>query len=56
MGENLARSNVFLITTTLLQTFTFTPVPGEKKPSRDDFVDGVTAGPKPFRALVSLRT
>nr|XP_034177863.1 probable cytochrome P450 303a1 [Osmia lignaria]XP_034177871.1 probable cytochrome P450 303a1 [Osmia lignaria] len=56
MGENLARSNIFIITTTLLQAFTFSPVPGEEKPSSQDFVDGVTGGPKPFRALVSLRT
>ncbi|XP_076241382.1 putative cytochrome P450 303a1 [Calliopsis andreniformis] len=56
MGENLARSNIFLIVTSLLQSFTFTPVPGEQKPSRDDFQDGVTAGTKPFRALISLRT
>ncbi|CAK9798149.1 Probable cytochrome P450 303a1 [Anthophora quadrimaculata] len=56
MGENLARSNIFIITTALLQAFTFSPVPGEKKPSSQDFVDGVTAGPKPFRVMVSLRT
>ncbi|XP_076764369.1 putative cytochrome P450 303a1 [Xylocopa sonorina] len=56
MGENLAKSNIFIITTALLQAFTFSPVPGEKKPSSQDFIDGVTAGPKPFRAMVSLRT
>ncbi|CAL7933607.1 unnamed protein product [Xylocopa violacea] len=56
MGENLARSNMFIITTALLQAFTFSPVPGEEKPSSQDFIDGVTAGPKPFRAMVSLRT
>ncbi|XP_076169836.1 putative cytochrome P450 303a1 [Ptiloglossa arizonensis] len=56
MGENLAKSNIFIITTALLQAFTFSTVVGEKKPSSQDFVDGVTAGPKPFRVLVSLRT
>ncbi|KOC61548.1 putative cytochrome P450 303a1 [Habropoda laboriosa] len=56
MGENLARSNIFIIATALLQAFTFSPVPGQKKPSSQDFVDGVTAGPKPFRVMVSLRT
>ncbi|XP_026669976.1 methyl farnesoate epoxidase-like isoform X2 [Ceratina calcarata] len=55
MGENLARSNIFIITTALLQKFTFSPVAGEK-PSSQDFVDGVTAGPKPFRVAISLRT
>ncbi|XP_017755180.1 PREDICTED: methyl farnesoate epoxidase [Eufriesea mexicana] len=56
MGENLAKSNIFIIVTALLQAFTFSVVPGEKKPSVQDFVDGVTAGPKPFRVMVSLRT
>ncbi|XP_053994345.1 probable cytochrome P450 303a1 [Hylaeus volcanicus] len=56
MGENLAKSNIFIIATTLLQQFTFSPVFGEKKPSSQDFVDGVTTSPKPFRVLVSLRT
>ncbi|XP_015436194.1 PREDICTED: probable cytochrome P450 303a1 [Dufourea novaeangliae] len=55
MGENMARSNIFIIMTALLQAFTFSPVPGERKPS-EEFADGFTASPKPFRALVSLRT
>ncbi|XP_033308798.1 probable cytochrome P450 303a1 [Bombus bifarius] len=55
MGENLARSNTFIIATTLLQAFTFSTVPGEE-PSTEDFVDGVTISPKPFRVMVSLRT
>lgn len=56
MGEILARSNIFVITATLLQAFNFSVIPGEPRPSTQDFVDGVTAGPKPYRALVSLRT
>ncbi|XP_066586057.1 probable cytochrome P450 303a1 [Prorops nasuta] len=56
MGEVLAKSNVFLMIAAMLQSFNFACVPGEKKPSKSDFVDGVTAGPKPFKALVSLRT
>ncbi|KYN38874.1 hypothetical protein ALC56_06873 [Trachymyrmex septentrionalis] len=55
MGETLARSNIFIITATLLQAFSFSVVPGEPRPTTQDFVDGVTAGPKPYRALVSLR-
>ncbi|KYQ56062.1 hypothetical protein ALC60_05045 [Trachymyrmex zeteki] len=55
MGETLARSNIFIITATLLQAFNFSVVPGEPRPTTQDFVDGVTAGPKPYRALVSLR-
>ncbi|XP_015602519.1 probable cytochrome P450 303a1 [Cephus cinctus] len=54
MGEGLAKSNIFVITTTLLQTFRFSVVPGDKKPSTE-IVDGVTAGPKPFRVLVTPR-
>lgn len=55
MGENLARGNTFIIATTLLQAFTFSAVPGEE-PSTEDFVDGITINPKPFRVMVSLRT
>lgn len=55
MGEVLAKSNVFLFTATLLQAFTFSPVPGEEKP-RQVFTDGVTANPVPFRVLVSRRS
>ncbi|XP_043248159.1 probable cytochrome P450 303a1 [Colletes gigas] len=56
IGEKLAKSNLFVIITALLQAFTFSPVSGEKKPSSQDFVDGVTPGLKPFKVLVSLRT
>lgn len=56
MGETLARSNLFIVTSALLQKFTFSVVPGEKKPSMYDFVDGVTAGPKPFNVLITTRT
>ncbi|XP_076679748.1 putative cytochrome P450 303a1 isoform X2 [Andrena cerasifolii] len=56
MGENLARSNLFIIVTSLLQMFTFSMVPGEKPPTPLEFTDGVTASVKPFKAVVSLRT
>lgn len=55
MGEMLSRSNIFLIMVSLLQTFSFSVVPGELRPSLHDVTDGVTSGPKPYRALVSLR-
>jgi len=55
MGEILAKSNIFIITATLLQAFSFSVVPGEPRPSAVNFTDGVTASPKPYRALVSLR-
>lgn len=56
MGETLARSNLFIMTSALLQRFTFSVVPGEQRPSTLDFVDGVTAGIKPFKVLISTRT
>lgn len=56
MGETLARSNLFIVITALLQKFMFSVVPGEQKPSTLDIVDGVTTGLKPFRVLVTART
>ncbi|OXU26364.1 hypothetical protein TSAR_002453 [Trichomalopsis sarcophagae] len=55
MGEVLAKSNMFMITAALLQNFTFSPVPGEEPP-RNEYTDGVTASPKPFRVLMTKRT
>lgn len=53
MGESLARANVFLFTSTLLQSFSFSTVEGS--PPVEEFIDGVTPGPKPFKAIVTLR-
>ncbi|XP_012279451.1 probable cytochrome P450 303a1 [Orussus abietinus] len=55
MGEMLAKSNMFVIISALLQAFTFSVVPGEEKPPID-IVDGVTPYPKPYRVLISLRS
>jgi cytochrome P450 len=55
MGETLAKSNVFLFTASLLQKFNFSIPPGSPPPSTE-VVDGVTPSPKPFHALVTLRT
>ncbi|XP_061937436.1 methyl farnesoate epoxidase [Apis cerana] len=54
MGENLAKTNIFIIATTLLQAFTFSEIPGEK-PTIEHFIDGTTISPKPYRVHVSLR-
>lgn len=54
MGETLAKANIFLFITSMLQKFTFTIPPGDPRPSTD-IVDGVTPAPKPFSALVSIR-
>ncbi|XP_031827989.1 putative cytochrome P450 303a1 [Nomia melanderi] len=56
MGETLAKSNLFIIITALLQQFTFSTVPGERKPSHNEISDGVTSSPNPYRVLISLRT
>ena len=50
-----AKSNIFMITAALLQHFTFSPVPGEEPP-RNEYTDGVTASPKPYRVLMTRRT
>lgn len=55
MGENLAKNNTFVIITSLLQTFTFSIVPGEE-PSVQEFIDGAIISVKPFRVMVSLRS
>ncbi|XP_014486131.1 PREDICTED: probable cytochrome P450 303a1 [Dinoponera quadriceps] len=55
MGEALAKSNIFLITATLLQAFNFSVAPGDPRPSAQDYVDGVTPAPAPYRALISPR-
>ncbi|KAK6627540.1 hypothetical protein RUM44_010018 [Polyplax serrata] len=55
MGEILAKANIFLFTTSLLQNFTFTVPEGEPVPSTEG-IDGVTASPNPYNALVTLRT
>ncbi|XP_049885287.1 probable cytochrome P450 303a1 [Pectinophora gossypiella] len=53
MGEVLAKCNIFVFTTTMLQRFSFLPVPGE--PPSLDHVDGVTPSAAPFKAVVLRR-
>ncbi|XP_056637719.1 methyl farnesoate epoxidase [Diorhabda sublineata] len=53
LGESLARANVFLFIASLLQKFDFTMVPGQ--PLTTEWVDGVTPGPKPFKARIVPR-
>lgn len=55
LGETLAKANVFLLTTFMLQNFNFSVPPGEPSPSTEA-IDGVTAAPKPFNALITLRS
>ncbi|PSN35367.1 putative cytochrome P450 303a1 [Blattella germanica] len=54
MGENLAKSNVFLFTASLLQNFSFNIPPGTTPPTTE-CIDGVTPSPKPYDALVVPR-
>ncbi|XP_045458371.1 probable cytochrome P450 303a1 [Melitaea cinxia] len=55
MGDVLAKCNIFMLTTTLLQKFSLLPAPGEPLPSLEH-VDGATASAAPFNALVVCRT
>lgn len=54
MGETLAKANLFLFISALLQNFTFSVPPGRDPPSLN-FNPGITPGPKPFKALFRLR-
>lgn len=54
MGEVLAKCNIFVFTTTMLQRFSILPIPGEPLPSLNH-VDGVTPSAAPFQALVIPR-
>ncbi|KAM3955653.1 putative cytochrome P450 303a1 [Aphomia sociella] len=54
MGDVLAKCNIFIFTTTMLQRFSFLPIPGEPMPSLQH-VDGATPSAAPFKALVVPR-
>ncbi|KAK5643442.1 hypothetical protein RI129_007287 [Pyrocoelia pectoralis] len=53
IAEDFAKKNLFLIIASFLQNFNFDAVPGN--PPLTEFVDGFTAGVKPYYALVTLR-
>ncbi|KAH0815760.1 hypothetical protein GEV33_007031 [Tenebrio molitor] len=53
LGESLARANIFLFTSALLQHFNFSISPG--CPPSTECIDGVTPGPLPFKALITPR-
>jgi cytochrome P450 len=54
IGESLARGNLFLMCTTLLQNFYFEVPPGHDLPS-DEPVEGATATVQDYEALIVLR-
>lgn len=54
MGEIMARSNLFLFVTTLLQNFTFTVPPGHQLPSPEP-LDGATPSVCEYTALITAR-
>lgn len=54
MGEIMARSNLFLFITTLLQNFTFTVPPGQQMPSPEP-LDGATPSVCQYTALITAR-
>lgn len=53
MGETLARANVFLFISTLLQNFEF--VSAADEPPSLDWKDGITPNPMPYKATIILR-
>ncbi|XP_022902146.1 probable cytochrome P450 303a1 [Onthophagus taurus] len=57
MGETLAKGNLFIFMAALLQHFDFA-IPHGSEPTivETDFLDGVTPGPKPYKALITLRS
>lgn len=54
MGETMARSNLFLFMTTLLQNFTFTVPQGHAMPSPEP-LDGATPSVCEYSAMVTNR-
>ncbi|KAL4717752.1 hypothetical protein ACJJTC_000901 [Scirpophaga incertulas] len=54
MGDVLAKCNIFIFATTILQKFSFFPAPGEPLPSLEH-VDGATPSAAPFKALAVTR-
>lgn len=54
MGEMMAKSNLFLFTTTIFQNFTIRPPPGAPIPS-DDPVDGATPSVRAYTAILTPR-
>lgn len=54
MGELMARSNLFLLMTTLLQNFNFNIPEGHSQPSLEP-LDGATPSVRPYEAVVTKR-
>lgn len=54
LGETLARANLFLFITTLLQNFSFLVPEGSPLPS-EKLIDGATPGVRKYFALVKPR-
>lgn len=54
MGDVLAKCNIFVFMSTMLQRFQFLPIPGKPLPSLNH-IDGVTPSAAPFKALVVPR-
>lgn len=54
MGENLAKSTLFLFFATFLHSFEFRVSQGHSMPSTEGY-DGITLSPKPFKLVITPR-
>lgn len=55
MGENLAKSSLFLFFATIMHAFEFNMPDGENLPDLNGY-DGITLSPKPYKIVMKRRT
>ena len=55
LGENLAKTELFLITTSVFQSFKIVPDPDSPKPSLEAQVNGIVAVTKPHQLVFHER-
>ena len=55
MGETLAKNNLFLMFSTLMQRYSLEVPDGGKPPNSKEFEGAFTLGPVPYKAKVTPR-
>ena len=55
MGESLARNELFIFSTLILQNFKIGLAVGHERPDPEKWVSGITRVPLPFHVNISLR-